>query len=193
MDRTARSIHLRLTPWGGPRGLDPIRWTALMTMRPGFALFGNDANRTASPEAPNPIRRICQRSASEVGQRCRSPGVALVGDSVSTLQPPVKGLESQAFLSALAASSKDPIIGKTLDGTILLWNEAAERLYGYKASEMLGCNVSVLIPPDRPEELSYLLDRVQAGETVPKFPDQAAPEERDRSRCLDHRFSGYRL
>jgi PAS domain S-box-containing protein len=96
-------------------------------------------------------------------------GVALVRAAVRTLQPRVTGLESQAFLSALVASSEDPIIGKTLDGTVLLWNEAAERLYGYKASEMLGCNVSVLIPPDRPEELSYLLDRVEAGETVRNF------------------------
>lgn len=81
----------------------------------------------------------------------------------------VDTLEAQAFLSALVASSQDPIIGKTLDGTVVLWNEAAEQLYGYKASEMLGRNVAVLIPPDRPEELPYLLDRILAGDVVRHF------------------------
>ena len=47
-------------------------------------------------------------------------------------------LESQAFLSALVASSEDPVIGKTLEGTVVLWNQAAERLFGYEAREMLG-------------------------------------------------------
>lgn len=95
--------------------------------------------------------------------------MALVRDVARFPKTRDVGLESQAFLSALVASSEDPVIGKTLDGTILLWNEAAERLYGYEASEMLGSSVSVLIPPDRPEELSYLLGRVRAGETVGNF------------------------
>jgi PAS domain S-box-containing protein len=95
--------------------------------------------------------------------------VALVRDVARFPKTRDVGLESQAFLSALVASSEDPVIGKTLDGTILLWNEAAERLYGYEASEMLGSSVSVLIPPDRPEELSYLLGRVRAKETVGNF------------------------
>ncbi|MGA3149488.1 MAG: PAS domain S-box protein, partial [Acidimicrobiales bacterium] len=95
--------------------------------------------------------------------------MALVRDVARFPKTRDVGLESQAFLSALVASSEDPVIGKTLDGTILLWNEAAERLYGYEASEMLGSSVSVLIPPDRPEELSYLLGRVRAKETVGNF------------------------
>ena len=50
----------------------------------------------------------------------------------------VEHLEATAFLAALVASSDDPIIGKSLDGTVLLWNGAAERLYGYKADEIIG-------------------------------------------------------
>ncbi len=81
----------------------------------------------------------------------------------------MNSLESQAFLSALVASSQDPIIGKTLDGTVVLWNQAAEQLYGYEATEMEGHSVAVLIPPDRPDELAYLLGRLGAGETVRNF------------------------
>ena len=75
-------------------------------------------------------------------------------------------MESDAFLAALVRSSDDAIIGKTLDGTVLAWNEAAEKLYGYTADEMIGRDISVLIPSDRPLELAGLLQRIRAGETV---------------------------
>ena len=75
-------------------------------------------------------------------------------------------LATGPFLSALVRSSNDAIIGKTTDGIVVFWNEAAERLYGYEADEMIGREISVLIPPDRLYELPNLLARVQSGETV---------------------------
>jgi PAS domain S-box-containing protein len=81
----------------------------------------------------------------------------------------VSHLFSEPFLTAIVRSSNDAIIGKTLDGTVVFWNEAAERLYGYEAAEILGCGIAVLFPPDRPFELSSLLTRVQNGETVRDF------------------------
>jgi PAS domain S-box-containing protein len=78
-------------------------------------------------------------------------------------------MKSDAFLTSLVSSSDDAIIGKTLDGTVLFWNEGAERLYGYRADELLGHDISVLIPLDRPLELSELLGRVRSGEIVRNF------------------------
>lgn len=78
----------------------------------------------------------------------------------------VATLDSRAFLEALVASSDDPIIGKSLDGTVLLWNEAAERLYGYSAEEIVGRDIGVLFPPGRAGELADLLHRVGSGETI---------------------------
>ena len=78
----------------------------------------------------------------------------------------VEQLEATAFLTALVNSSDDPIIGKTLDGTVVSWNQAAEQLYGYAAYEMIGRSIGLLVPADRLEELSSLLSRVSAGETV---------------------------
>ena len=75
-------------------------------------------------------------------------------------------LGTEPFLVALSRSSDDAIIGKTLEGLVVFWNAAAERLYGYGAAEMLGRDIAVLIPPDRPQELSDLLARVSSGETV---------------------------
>jgi len=44
----------------------------------------------------------------------------------------------QFIINFLQASTAYSIIGTGLDGTILLWNEGARRLYGYAAEEVLG-------------------------------------------------------
>jgi PAS domain S-box-containing protein len=83
-----------------------------------------------------------------------------------TVVPP---LATEPFLSALVRSSNDAIIGKTTSGIVVFWNEAAERLYGYEADEMIGREISLLIPSDRTRELSNLLARAGSGETVRNF------------------------
>ena len=50
-------------------------------------------------------------------------------------------------------SSEDAIIGKNLDGTITSWNAGAERIYGYSAAEAMGRPISLLMPPERPDEV----------------------------------------
>jgi PAS domain S-box-containing protein len=90
----------------------------------------------------------------------------------SVAQTAFPPLATEPFLSALVRSSNDAIIGKTTDGIVVFWNEAAERLYGYEADEMIGREISILIPPDRPHELSNLLARVRSGETVRNLPTE---------------------
>jgi PAS domain S-box-containing protein len=77
--------------------------------------------------------------------------------------------EGAARLAALVNSSSDAIIGKTLDGVITSWNEGAARIYGYSAYEIVGQPVSVLIPADRPDELSSILARIARGERVESY------------------------
>ena len=68
-----------------------------------------------------------------------------------------------ARLPAIVASSNDAIIGKALDGTIVSWNSGAERIYGYSAEEAQGRPDSVLVPPDRPDEETEILEKIKKG------------------------------
>jgi PAS domain S-box-containing protein len=71
-----------------------------------------------------------------------------------------------AELAAIVQSSDDAIVGKTLDGTITSWNPGAERLYGYTADEVIGRSIGIIVPPERPDELPIILDRLGRGERV---------------------------
>jgi PAS domain S-box-containing protein len=89
--------------------------------------------------------------------------IARMGDRVR------RGVLAQSQLAAIVASSDDAIVGKDLNGVISTWNTAAERLFGYSASEAIGRSITMIIPPDRLDEEVALLARIRAGERVPPF------------------------
>jgi two-component system, sensor histidine kinase and response regulator len=78
-------------------------------------------------------------------------------------------IDLRAHLAAIVDSSDDAILSKGLDGTILSWNRGAERLYGYRAEEVVGRSIAVLIPDDRPDEVVAILGRIQRGEVVDHY------------------------
>lgn len=51
--------------------------------------------------------------------------------------------------AGIVESSGDAILSTALDGTVLTWNAAAERIYGYSAAEMVGENICILVPHNR--------------------------------------------
>jgi PAS domain S-box-containing protein len=65
--------------------------------------------------------------------------------------------------------SGDAIISKDLAGVITSWNQSAERLFGYKAGEIIGRHVTILIPEDRRHEEEHILGRVLRGERVENY------------------------
>ena len=73
------------------------------------------------------------------------------------------------YLASIVESCDDAIVGKTLEGVVVSWNRGAERLYGYTAEEMIGRSVSVLISPNRPEELPDILETIKRGEGVDRL------------------------
>ena len=76
---------------------------------------------------------------------------------------------AEAYLAAIVASSDDAIIAHGLDGTITLWNTAAERLFGYTAAEAVGQSSLIVFPSDRHHEEIAILERVSRGEDVSHF------------------------
>jgi PAS domain S-box-containing protein len=66
-------------------------------------------------------------------------------------------------------SSTDAIISKNLDGIVLGWNRAAQRLLGYRADEIVGRDGAMIIPMDRREEETRVLARLRAGELVERY------------------------
>ena len=69
-------------------------------------------------------------------------------------------------MAFIVESSDDAIIGKTLDGIITSWNSGAEKMYGYSAKEVIGRPISILAPPDHPDEVPHLLEKIKNGDCV---------------------------
>ena len=69
-------------------------------------------------------------------------------------------------LAFLVESSEDAIIGKTLDGVITNWNKGAEKIYGYTAGEAIGKHISIIVPPERTDELKEILESVRSGRGI---------------------------
>ncbi len=77
--------------------------------------------------------------------------------------------EIMGRLSAIVESADDAIISKDLGGIIMTWNKAAEKIFGYKAEEMIGKNISVLLPPGHDDELPEIIRRISQGEHIDHF------------------------
>jgi diguanylate cyclase (GGDEF)-like protein/PAS domain S-box-containing protein len=75
----------------------------------------------------------------------------------------------RARLAAIVEFSNDAIISKDLNGIITHWNAGAERIFGYRASEIVGCSIFGLIPPDRLAEESRIMSLIKRGALTEHF------------------------
>ncbi len=80
-----------------------------------------------------------------------------------------KLLENRNLLSNIVDNSDDAIISKKLDGTILSWNNSAEKIFGYTKEEIVGKNILLLIPPELHHEEVMIISKIKKRETVPHF------------------------
>ena len=77
--------------------------------------------------------------------------------------------EYRAKLASIIDSSEDAILAKSRDGIITAWNRGAERIYGYTAEEVIGKNVSMLVPSDLPDEIPEILRKIAHGESIEHY------------------------
>ncbi|MGD1076037.1 MAG: PAS domain S-box protein, partial [Thermodesulfovibrionales bacterium] len=92
--------------------------------------------------------------------------VAVVFNDITELK---KAEEIQGHLAAIVDSADDAIIGKDLNGIIHSWNVGAENIFGYKAEEVIGKPISLLVPPGRIDEVPEILVRLKQGEHIESF------------------------
>ncbi|MHC1729799.1 MAG: PAS domain S-box protein [Syntrophobacteraceae bacterium] len=80
-----------------------------------------------------------------------------------------KYLEMKSLLAAIADSSGDAIIGISLEGKVLAWNRGAARIFGYSADEMIGKNISALVPADRPDDAVNVRKKIERSERLDRY------------------------
>lgn len=83
-------------------------------------------------------------------------------------------------LAAIVRSSNDAIISKSLTGEIQTWNEGAERIYGYSASEVIGKSIAILDPEGECGSHRTILEAVRNGHELRHFEAVRAKKNGER-------------
>jgi PAS domain S-box-containing protein len=94
-------------------------------------------------------------------ERAKSDREALIREQAAA--------ETRLRLAAIVESSNDAIFSKSLDGIVLSWNAAAERIFGFAAADVIGRPASILLPPGLQQEENRLLQRFRAGERIDRY------------------------
>lgn len=93
-------------------------------------------------------------------------GVVLVFRDVTVQR---KAQQASERLAAIIEHSGDVILTKNLDSVIQTWNPSAQRLFGYRAEEIVGRPITVLFPPERLGEEDHILGRLREGKPVQRL------------------------
>lgn len=78
-------------------------------------------------------------------------------------------IASSGRLAAIVESSDDAILSKSLDGIIQSWNKAAEKMFGYKAEEIIGKNITLIVPHELRAEEKEIIRKLKKGERIQHF------------------------
>jgi PAS domain S-box-containing protein len=82
----------------------------------------------------------------------------------------VRARAAEALLATVVATTDDAIYAISPDGRLTAWNAAAERLFGFRAAEVLGQPVTpLLVPRDLRDQTLEVRARLLTGERIPAF------------------------
>jgi PAS domain S-box-containing protein len=103
----------------------------------------------------------------------RSRHVALLQQKALALESEIKhrkeAEKASRFLAAIVESCDDGIASKDLNGIVTSWNPSAERIFGYKAEEMIGQPITRIIPPELHPDEQQILEKIRRGERIDHF------------------------
>jgi len=162
LDGPAAAEDVETTPWlAGHRDAhlaEGTRSLLVAPLRPGGELQGTIAFYYRARRAfTDGEKRAAQALANLAATALR-----LTSDMADRKQ----WEREQARMAAIVSSSEDAIVSKDLDGIVTSWNASAERIYGWKAEDIIGLSKGVVIPPDLPDELPSILRKIRAGERI---------------------------
>ena len=80
-----------------------------------------------------------------------------------------RGEEAGLRLAAIVQSSDDAIVSKDLNGIVISWNPAAEKMFGYKPEEIIGKPITTIIPPELHSDEDMILGKIRRGEKIDHF------------------------
>jgi len=122
-------------------------------------------------------RPIDDSAAPIVDENGNIYGVIMVFRDVAERR---RSAELQLRLAAIVESSSDAIISKTSEGVITSWNKGAERLYGYRAGEVIGKPISILGFPGERDDFPEIMAKLRRGESIENY--ETVRRRRDGSR-----------
>src|SRR5579864_2459415 len=99
----------------------------------------------------------------------KSSASPLVLAMVEDITDKKKAEEARFRHAAVVESSEDAIASGTLDGIIVSWNAGAQHMYGYTEAEAVGKPISMLVPPELPDEENKILETLKSGDRIEHF------------------------
>ncbi|MCC8426512.1 ATP-binding protein [Mucilaginibacter sp. UR6-11] len=121
--------------------------------------------------------RAVKASNDELGTLTDSFNQMLDQIEIQNLEIKAAAIESSK-LAAIVESSNDAIVGMTLDGIINSWNDAAERMFHYKANEIIGQSIMILVPAEVQNQEIEILSGLKKGESVSQWETQRITKEK---------------
>jgi PAS domain S-box-containing protein/diguanylate cyclase (GGDEF)-like protein len=94
-------------------------------------------------------------------------------DLLRTEEAARSGEQRARQLATIVATSRDAIISRDTEGTILTWNPAAEGLFGWSAKEAVGRKIWILVPPGREDEVRGNMERLHRGRNLVAYDTSA--------------------
>ncbi len=96
--------------------------------------------------------------------------------------------EMRALLSATVELCEDAVFLTTLEGIVLSWNAGAEEIFGYKAEEIVGKSVSLLVPRDQVKTFRRFQEKLQRGEQISNYEATRLKKDGRRIQVAFHLF-----
>jgi PAS domain S-box-containing protein len=136
----------------------------------------------ALPEQGETLFRICNEHTHVIPAESFA---ALTGDEervrhIALLQQKAQALETESaerkqaeratrMLAAIVESCDDAVVSKDLNGIVTSWNASAQRMFEYRAEEIIGRSITCIIPPELQNDERMILEKIRRGERIEHF------------------------